>query len=298
MENVLPVLFLMAVGAGLKRLPAFPATTGQSLNMYVIYVSLPALVLVQVPKLKVSADLWVPVVLPWAMLALSAALVLLLGKLLRWERGVVGGLLLGVPLGNTSFLGIPFVQALFGPAGVPYAVLYDQLGTFLALAVYGAVVLAFFGGEGKPDAGKILKRIITFPPFLAMVAAFLIRDATPPAAVTAALERIGGTLVPVVMVAVGFQLTLRVPKGQVAPMAMGLGIKMILAPLVALGALGALGIGGEATRVAIFESGMAPMITAGALAIAAGLAPEMMAAMVGLGIVLSFVTLPVLFSLL
>ncbi|MEO5337168.1 MAG: AEC family transporter [Magnetospirillum sp. WYHS-4] len=298
MENVLPVLFLMAVGVGLRRLPAFPATTGQSLNMFVVYVSLPALVLVQVPKLEVSADLWVPIALPWVMLAVSALAVLGLARLFHWDRKVVGGLLLGATLGNTSFLGIPFVQAFFGEAGVPYAVLYDQLGSFFALAIYGATVIAFYGGEGRPDAGKILWRIVTFPPFLAMVAAFLLRGWTYPEPVAAALERIAGTLVPVVMVAVGFQLTLKVPKSQMLPLGLGLAIKMVAAPLLALGALTALGVTGEATRVAIFEAGMAPMITAGALAIAAGLAPEMMAAMVGLGIMMSFATLPVLFSLL
>jgi predicted permease len=51
-------------------------------------------------------------------------------------------------------------------------------------------------------------------------------------------------------------------------------------------------------RVSVFEAGMGPMITAGALAIIAGLEPELMASMVGLGIALSFLTLPVLFQML
>jgi len=43
---------------------------------------------------------------------------------------------------------------------------------------------------------------------------------------------------------------------------------------------------------------MPPMVTAGALALLAGLAPELTAALVGLGLMVSFLTLPILFQIL
>jgi hypothetical protein len=52
---------------------------------------------------------------------------------------------------------------------------------------------------------------------------------------------------------------------------------------------------GLAADVAIFEAGMPPMVTAGALAIAGGLLPELAAALVSLGMALSFITLPLLY---
>jgi predicted permease len=54
----------------------------------------------------------------------------------------------------------------------------------------------------------------------------------------------------------------------------------------------------DVLRVAVLESAMPPMVTAGALAAAAGLAPELAAALVGYGILLSLVTLPVIHALL
>jgi len=50
--------------------------------------------------------------------------------------------------------------------------------------------------------------------------------------------------------------------------------------------------------VTIFESAMPPMITAGAVAIMAGLAPRLSAAMVGYGILFAFVSLPIVYQLL
>lgn len=54
----------------------------------------------------------------------------------------------------------------------------------------------------------------------------------------------------------------------------------------------ALGVKGEAARVSVMEAAMPPMVSAGALASLAGLSPRLSSAMVGLGIPLSFATLP------
>jgi Predicted permeases len=59
-----------------------------------------------------------------------------------------------------------------------------------------------------------------------------------------------------------------------------------------------LGLDGEVVRVAIVEAGMPPMVAAGAMAMLANLAPRLAAALVGVGVVLSFATLPLLYRLL
>jgi predicted permease len=111
------------------------------------------------------------------------------------------------------------------------------------------------------------------------------------------LERVGDTLVPIAMFAVGMKLSLRPPK-ETGPLLFGLGAKMILSPLVAFAFLKLVGASHEVLRVGVFEAGMPSMITAGALSILAGLAPELAAALVGYGVLLALVTLPVLARLL
>jgi hypothetical protein len=298
MSNFLLIFLCLGAGMILQRRRDVPAGTAQALNLYVIYLALPALVLAQMPKLNFSSELWVPIVLPWVMLAVGAALVLAGQRLFAWSREVTGCLLLCVPLGNTSFLGIPMVTAFFGAKFVPYAVIYDQLGSFIALSTYGTLVLAAWQEGSRPQVGKIAVKIATFPPFLALVLAFALRLYTYPPALAASLESIGASLVPVVMVAVGLQLKIRLPGPYVVPFCHGLVVKLIVAPLLALAFCKALGLSGDAARVAIFEAGMPPMVTAGALALAAGLAPELAAALVGWGIVVSFATLTGLYWLL
>lgn len=298
MSNFLLIFICLGAGMILQRRRDVPAGTAQALNLYVIYLALPALVLAQMPKLNFSSELWVPIVLPWVMLAVGAALVLAGQRLFAWSREVTGCLLLCVPLGNTSFLGIPMVTAFFGAEFVPYAVIYDQLGSFIALSTYGTLVLAAAQEGSRPQFGKIVVKIVTFPPFLALVLAFALRFYSYPPALAASLETIGASLVPVVMVAVGLQLKIRLPGPYVGPFYLGLVVKLIVAPLLALVLCKALGLSSDAARVAIFEAGMPPMVTAGALALAAGLAPELAAALVGWGIVVSFATLTGLYWLL
>lgn len=299
MENFIITITYLLVGTALRRVPQFSSETGKVLNLFVIYVSLPALVLSKIHELAFSNDLLVPMLMPWLMLILSAAGVVVLSRLFGWERKVQGCLLLLVPLGNTSFLGVPMVKAFFGEQAISYALLYDQLGSFLALATYGSFVLAVYGaGQSRPAPGQIFAKILAFPPFMALVLALLLRRFPYPPVAHSTLEALASTLVPVVMIAVGFQLTLRLERQALLPLGLGLGVKLVIAPLLALLFCRSLGLGGEATNVSVFEAGMPPMVSAGALAIIADLSPPLTAALVGLGIILSFATLPLLFQLL
>ena len=191
------------------------------------------------------------------------------------------------------------VKAFFGENAIPYALLYDQLGSFLALATYGSLILALYGtGNDKPTVTTVIKKVISFPPFIALILAFILRAFTYPPIAVSLLKMLASTLVPLVMIAVGYQLTLRLSRDVTSQLSIGLLIKLIVAPVAALLFCKVLGLEGEAVQVSIFEAGMPPMVSAGALAILANLSPALTATLVGIGIVLSFVTLPLLYQLL
>ncbi|HIJ83192.1 MAG: hypothetical protein HW380_3110 [Magnetococcales bacterium] len=296
MGNLSLVMLLLFAGTALRRLSVFPKETPQVLNQYVIHISLPALVLVQIPRLHFTSDLLMPIIMPWAMLLLSVVLIQAISRHRGWSREITGCLMLTVPLGNTSFLGIPMIEALFGTQWVPFGILYDQMGSFLALSTYGAIVVSIYQNKDsqKPSLSSIARRIFTFPAFIALMTGLLAGQFLQSPMVEVILQRLADTLVPVVMVAVGFNLKPSLPRLFVGPLLTGLGVKMILAPALALAFCLSLDWMTPPAIIAIFEAGMPPMITAGAIAAAAGLAEELAAAMVGLGILASLVLLPLL----
>lgn len=296
MENFILTISLLVIGMLLRRMKDFPENSSHTLNMFVIYVSLPALVLIKVPELKFSYDLLATAIMPWVMLFISAGLVLLASKIFDWTREVTGALMLIVPLGNTSFLGLPMVQAFFGDSAVPYALMYDQLGSFLALAVYGSLIIAVYTKtQQKVTVGSVLMKVLLFPPFVSLIIALALYAVELPEMYFDVLTPLAETLVPVVMIAVGFQLSLKLELDKLKPFIIGLSIKMIIAPALALFIFMLLGLKGMVYQVTVFEVAMPPMISAGALAIIANLAPKFTAAMVAYGIILSFITLPVIY---
>jgi predicted permease len=303
MGNFVLIAGYLLIGLLLQRSRQFPQNTGQILNAYVIYVALPALVLQKIPFLEISSQLLIPALTPWLLLAVTVPLLLWLSRRLQWSRATTGAMLIIVPLGNTSFVGFPMIEACFGSAGIPYALLYDQVGSFLILSIYATIIAALYshpqGGAGsRPSARQLLLRIVRFPPFVALLLALLLRAVSYPTMAQQFIDSLAQTLVPVIMVAVGFQLKFRLATEDRQPLSAALFIKLVLTPAITLSALYSFGLSDLVIQVTIMEAAMPAMISAGALAIMSGLAPTLAAAIVGYGVLLCLLTLPIWFYLL
>src|SRR5690606_1606228 len=131
MSNILLAIICLAIGKLLQNVSQFPDTSAQVLNAYVIYIALPALILSPIPTITFGVHMLAPVLMAWVVMGVSACLTWLLSQYFRWSPAITGALLLVVTLGNTSFIGIPLIEAHLGAEAIPYAILYDQLGTFL-----------------------------------------------------------------------------------------------------------------------------------------------------------------------
>lgn len=292
---LLLVSLMFVSGSVLTRLGVFSPLGADVLNRFVVYVSLPALVLHVVPRLHWQHELMLLVIVSWATLLLAAGAVVVLARVLALPRQVTGALLVCAPLGNTSFLGAPLIAALRGPDALQYAIIYDQLGSFLALSTYALLVIARFAGGEPPSLGTMLGRVASFPPFVALALALL--SPPLPEALDAALARVGDTLSPLAMFAAGMRLNLRLPTERAA-LAAGLSIKMMLVPACAFLIVRGWGEDGLIGDVAVLEASMPPMLSAAALASMAGLAPELCAALAGYGIVIALALVPLLASVL
>ena len=293
------ILFLMFLGYIFKKSQLFPKQTADVLNLFIIYVSLPAIVLLEVPKIEFSSDVIIPIIIPWVITFFGAITILLLSKFFKWDRNTTGALLLVGILGNTSFVGIPVVSHYYGSVGLPYVMIYDKLGSFLLLSTYGALVVAIYSGNShiKIEVSHIIIKILKFPPFIALIIAFGLHGVEFDIQVTEALTTLGNTLIPMALISVGFSLQLKLSKHEITPFIAGLGTKLILIPLYAFIIVYCFDLKGLATEVSILESAMGPMITAGVVASMAGFAPKLTSAIVGYGILFSILTTAVVVEL-
>ncbi|HRO67057.1 MAG TPA: AEC family transporter [Pseudobdellovibrionaceae bacterium] len=144
MSPQLILLFVcLVLGILLRRTGKFPANTPHVLNAFIIWVSFPALVLFQIPKLLDrtvwSMEILIPVSMPWIHFILALLLLNWAARRLRWGRLETGALVLTAGLGNTSFVGLPLLESVLGTEAIPIGVLVDQPGSFLTLSILGVL---------------------------------------------------------------------------------------------------------------------------------------------------------------
>jgi predicted permease len=291
LNNLLLLILCFLVGMLLRRSRRMPDNAPQTLNSFIIHVSLPALTLLYIHNLKLSGDVLLVGAMAWLVFGLSFAFFRAVGRWLELPRATVGALILVGGLGNTSFFGLPMVEAFYGPSGLTTAIVADQLGSFFALSVLGITVAGIYS-SGRPTAAQIVKRIALFPPFISLCVALLLIPVEYADWFTALLKRLGDTLAPLALLSVGLQLRLGHLAEHRRNLALGLGFKLILAPLaVFLFYVPLLGAHGQAIQVTLFEAAMPPMITAAIVASEHELDPELSTLMVAVGLILSFFTL-------
>jgi len=291
MNNLLLILVCLGLGLLLQRFYRLPKDSPAALNFYVIYLALPAVILHEIPRLELDGRALLPFVSAWLIMAVTASMIWVTARVLNWSRPVTGALMLVIPLGNTSFVGIPLIQALLPPEALPYALLYDQTGTVVALNSYALLVAAHYTGERR-SWSSLVKTLVTFPPLVALLLAFASLPWTLPSWFDFITGRIGESLVPVVIVAVGLQWQLKLDREHLSPMLVGLGYKLLLIPALVFGLFAYWGLDSLAAQVVILQSAMPAMISAGVVAIAHGLAPRLVSSCLGYGLLVSLITVP------
>lgn len=300
----LGIIFLcIALGMVFRRFKIFPDNAAVTLNRFVIFISLPALVLYYIHKLDLSKTdiptLAGLAVMPWMLFFGAWIFIALIGKWRQWDKRTVGALIMTAGLGNTAFVGFAMIDALYGEKGLQIAVLLDQLGSFLALSTVGIMFAFLYSGQAM--SGKvIIKKVITFPPFAALVLAFALMPFPMPEAIDQILAMLAATLVPLAMLSVGMQLNISVAalKRHQGHLIAGLGYKLAIAPAIFYFLYSTyMPTDDIAFRVIILEAAMAPMVTAGIVAAEYDLRGELAALMVGIGIPLSLLTVPLINAL-
>mgnify|MGYP001627252262 CR=1 FL=1 len=300
MSNLLLIFVCLALGIAARRLGLMPPGGALPLNRFIVCVSLPALILSEVPPLLLRTQLtWsmlIPVSMAWIHFLLVWPFVGWVGQRWRWPRTTVGALILTAGLGNTSFVGLPLLEALLGGSAIGWGVIVDQLGSFLVLSTLGIVVAMKFGA-GPQQGPSTWRRILRFPPFVAISTALLLSlsGLAPGEWSGPVLHRLAQTLVPLALFAVGLnlKLSLKTILEKREPLLLGITLQLFLAPLFFLLLFHyVLGSDDLSTRVTILEAGMATMINSAILASDCGLDEELANLMVGISVPLSLLTVP------
>lgn len=292
MSNLILLFVCLIIGIVLKKSKIIPENFHTSLNAFVINISLSAFSLYYISKIELNSSVIYPVLVVW--IGIFAAILFFagLGKIFGWKSSLIGALIMCAGFGNTSFVGIPLIQAMYGEEGLKTVMLVDQPG-FVALSTVGILVANFYSGS-KDSLLKHLSKILKFPPFIAFVVALLMNifSIEIPKDFDEVLMKLGATTVPLALVSVGSQMQWKkIEKKEGFHLFIGLLFKLVLLPLLILVIYKYIfHQSGDVIDICILEAAMAPMITAAIIASAHDLEPKFCNLMVAVGIPLSILT--------
>lgn len=289
MINFVLIGICIIAGMLFRRSGALPNDAHKGINGWILYVALPAVCFKYIPHIKWNKELIFPAVGPiivWAGGWLAATVYAATQKADRFTKA---GLKLTIGLSNTSFIGFPLIIAYFNEQAINTAIICDQV-TFMLLSTVGIVTAMRATGKDVVTPKILVKRLFKFPPFLACILALIIPHFADLHFAEPLFDKLAGTVGPLALFSIGLQLKFKGIRKQMKALSLGVFYKLLIAPLLVLVLALIVGFKGQSAHITIFEAAMPTLLTAGVVADEYELNPGMSNLVIGITIILSFIT--------
>ncbi len=293
-ENLFSVILYFSLGYITRKIGLFNEEKSKVLIDFILYISFPALVIYNVYHLRFGIDIVYVLITGWLVIVFSILFSFTVGKFFKLDRSRLAAFVMMSSFGNTSFLGFPYQLAFFGEEGLRYAVVFDQLASFLPVTFLSPFILSY--GRGKGTSVDV-KKVLTFPPFVVLILSLFIKpiNLEIPEFILGSLNMLGLTVIPLALFSVGANLKFSNLREEKNTIALVLLIKMIIVPICVVFLLKFLGIEFSTVwKSGILEIAMPPMVLASILVMGAGLNKDIATGSVAIGIILSFLTVPLI----
>lgn len=220
--------------------------TGRAFDI-LLYGLLPFITFFAVARLELTTGVGVGLLLAYLELAVVGLLAHAVARrILRLGDAATGAVVVSAVLANTGYLGIPLTAAVLGTDAIATAITWDLSVSLPMLFIFAFAVGAALGTRaGDTPRERVRSFVVRNPPLLALGLALVAPDAWAPEVLADAAQYAAIALLPVGFFALGVHLrqeaddgTLRFPPPVTAPVALVLGLRVVVAPLLfAAGAL-------------------------------------------------------------
>jgi predicted permease len=285
-NNILPILLIGGSGFALGKTLHIDA---RSLGRVVFYVFSPVLIfnLLLQNRLKINEAVGV-IVLTICTIAVMGLITYALGTFFKLERPAMTSILITTMFANTGNYGLPLVAFAFGEEALSYAGIYFVTTTLLFYTV--GVLIASLGHMSLKDAAFGLLKI---PTLYAVLVAVLMNTFSIqlPGPVARAVDLAAGGTIPLMLILLGVELTRVELTGSARAMQLSVGLRLLVAPMIALLLTALFGISGPAWQGSVTEASMPSMVSATVLATEYQLDSKLVTAIVFISTLLSPLTL-------
>jgi predicted permease len=278
----------------------------RSCSTLVLYVFLPALAFDAIYGAPLGSTFWqVPIVMLAGSIACLAVAIPVFSLMRSEEKRVVGALILGSAFGNVTYLGLPVLRGLFPnqlQQVTEVAILCEVTVSSLDL-VAGSILARFYGGTAGTSLRSLILQLIKFPLLWSALIAvvFNVLHLPLPDFAIMALHLLGQTVSGLMILILGMALrssAVSPTLGKALSLGPPLLIKLALSPLIVLFLGKTLKLPALALHATTVEAAMPPQLFTLIVADRFNLDTENLAVAVIILTSLSFLTVPLINSLL
>jgi predicted permease len=285
-NNIFPIILLAGAGFALgKMLQIDP----RSLGRVVFYVFSPVLLfnLLIKNQLKIN-EAAIVVVFALCFILFMGVITFLLGYFFKLERPALIAILITTMFANTGNYGLPLVSFAFGEQALSYAGIYFATTTLLFYTL--GVFLASFGHMSFREA---LAGLLKIPTLYAVLLAIVINawNIQIPISLSRAVDLAAGGSIPLMLILLGVQLTSLEFSGNQRALQLSVGLRLIVAPLIALVFAALFGLQTIPRQASVTEASMPGMVSATVLATEYDLDTRLVTAVIFISTLLSPLTL-------
>lgn len=291
MVNFILIAFCIAAGMLAKAVRLMPADAHKTINLWVLYVAMPAVSLKYIPQIQWSTQMLLPV---------ASSLIVWMGSWLFMEgycryKGYSqrsrSALELASGYSNTSFVGFPLVAAYLGEQNLSIAIICDQ-SMFILFSIAGVIAAVKGGGSkaGEVSTATVLRRLVTFPPFIGSMLALVLSSFMDLSPAEPFFDKLAVTVSPLALFSVGLQLKFKGWRHELPQISMALLYKLLIAPALVLAVVIAMGLKGNIPAVSVLEAAMPALVTSSILAEQYHLNTRLVNLIIGVSILAGFFT--------
>ncbi len=287
-NNILPIFLTAGAGfaAGRKLKPDL-----KTASRLAFYIFSPCLVFTSITHTELAAAEFGRLALfTLGVLGFMTVVAFAAGLALRLERHALAGLVVASVFVNGGNYGLAANQFAFGGEAVARAVVYYVFST-LAVYTLGVIVASL----GHKPARQAVAQILNVPAAYALLIAGVVRVAglTVPTLLDRAITLLSQAAIPVMLVILGLQMAeaREWPRARLGLIGVASFLQLVIAPLVALGLAGLIGLTGVTRQAAVLEAAMPTAVITTILAVEYGLDAAFVTGVVVVSTLLSPLTL-------
>jgi predicted permease len=204
-----------------------------------LYVALPLIIFFVVARADLTAGAGTGILLAYVALTVAGLLAWFIAtRVLRLAPRTAAMVVIATIMANTGYFGTPVVATLLGHEALGAAVTFDALVSSPAFYVAAFLIAAVLTTAGQPPAARLRTYVLRNPPLIAVAVALVAPDALAPDFLVDVARVAIIAIAPVGFFVVGVRLAaerIGFPPPLGAPVAVVVGLRLVVAPLALLG---------------------------------------------------------------